>query len=305
VRPSRFWKSIIFAAVFLELVFQVWSRPLETNLIPPDPTLQSEAQKLKSNLGQGRVLILPDAQNHAALYTPPPTHEKAALFKYFLPNSNLFAALPLANFYGSTWPSVGAMDAQLYFEYCFPYGTGTLLDLLGVDLLWVTEPRMPARFKNLSADDGWSLYKNPSSMGSSFLFFGDPQIGERKEIFAAFASGKASPTRNLYLNPIPVSLGPRYSNQTPAPKIEIDIPDHSPAGFLIRTENALPGWKAWIDGSPAPIYLADGIFQVVSFPAETRKVQFEYEPASFRFGLFLSLFAVMAAFAGWRRWEGL
>jgi hypothetical protein len=142
-------------------------------------------------------------------------------------------------------------------------------------------------------------------VGSSFLFFGDPQIGERKEIFAAFASGKASPARNLYLNPIPVSLGPRYSNQTPAPKIEIDIPDHSPAGFLIRTENALPGWKAWIDGSPAPIYLADGIFQVVSFPAETKQVQFEYEPASFRFGLFLSLSAVMGAFAGWRRRKGL
>jgi hypothetical protein len=60
----------------------------------------------------------------------------------------------------------------------------------------------------------------------------------------------------------------------------------------VITQNAMPGWRAWINGNPSPIFLADGIFQCVPIhpdPKKTTSIWLMYEPASFRFGLFISL----------------
>jgi uncharacterized membrane protein YfhO len=57
----------------------------------------------------------------------------------------------------------------------------------------------------------------------------------------------------------------------------------------------MPGWRAWVDGKPSPVFLADGIFQAVPMDAVSRTVQLAYEPASFRLGAFLSLVSLATA----------
>jgi len=65
-------------------------------------------------------------------------------------------------------------------------------------------------------------------------------------------------------------------------------------GELILTDSFYPGWRAWVDGEPVSIRRADEAFRGVLVPPGTHTVEFRYEPASFRVGLFLSLLALGA-----------
>lgn len=52
--------------------------------------------------------------------------------------------------------------------------------------------------------------------------------------------------------------------------------------WLVFSESMLPGWKAYIDGEPVPIYTANYLFQAVRVPAGAHRVTFEYRD---RFGV--------------------
>jgi hypothetical protein len=60
------------------------------------------------------------------------------------------------------------------------------------------------------------------------------------------------------------------------------------AGYLVLTDAFYPGWKAWIDGVPAPILRADLMFRAVYLPAGSHVVEFRFAPDSVSWGLWLS-----------------
>ncbi len=285
------WKWPTLALCLLNLLYPIWTHPLEANLVPPNGQLETEAKKIKNHLGSGRILVLPSLEEHQALYTPMPDPEIKPLFKHFIPNSNLFASLPLATFYGSTQPSWGALDAGFYFQYVFPGNNENLLDLLGIDLLYLPQEKLPLHFNKIETDGKWTLWQNPTSFGSHFFFEGAPQFAERKSIFTAFASGKADPLQNLFMDPFPVSKS-SLATQPPIGAEKISIPTGKRNGYLVVTQNAMPGWRAWVDGKPVGIYLADGLFQGVAIHEGDKEVSLSYEPASFRIGLFFTLMSL-------------
>ena len=297
------WKGAALALGMANLLWPVWSHPLERNLTPQE--LKPMANEIRSvDPEPGHILIVPNAEEHRNLYTPLPDPQKRPVFKHFVPDSNLFASLPSATFYGSTQPSLGALDAGFYFQYGFPYRTGTLLDMLGVDLLYLPEGKMPPRFTKMKTDGSWTLWRNAHSAGSYYFFSGVPNPAGRKEAFTAFAAGTADFRRDLFLDPEPVSSAPRHSLTRTGEFKEGFLGFMSKKDnnrYLIVTQSAMPGWRAWIDGKPSAIDVANGIFLGVPLPVEPQKahmVVMAYEPASFRFGLFLSLFS-MVVLGGW------
>lgn len=74
--------------------------------------------------------------------------------------------------------------------------------------------------------------------------------------------------------------------------------------FLVLSEVFYPGWKALVDGIETETYKADYALRGIRVPSGEHKIEFFYEPASFKLGLaisglgvmFLSLIAVF-----WRR----
>lgn len=96
----------------------------------------------------------------------------------------------------------------------------------------------------------------------------------------------------------------RYDSQ------HVQIATHSDAPAVLMLNDAnYPGWRVYLDGKPAPLLKADYLFRAVVLPAGNSVVEFAYEPASFRFGVFISAGALTClAFAGalsvWRR-QGL
>lgn len=68
---------------------------------------------------------------------------------------------------------------------------------------------------------------------------------------------------------------------------------------FVHNETMAPGWKAFADDKPMPIYLANGIFLGVSVPAGTRRVALIYDSQTLRFALFLGLCGLSLAAFCW------
>ncbi len=89
-------------------------------------------------------------------------------------------------------------------------------------------------------------------------------------------------------------------------KISFDISTSTNSLFFI-SDTYYPGWKAYVDSKEIKIYRAHYTFRAVAIPAGTRKLEFKYEPASFKIGYTLTAIgaistALLAYIAGKRRY---
>jgi hypothetical protein len=285
---AGWWKWLFLTIAIADLLIPIWSHPLERNLLPSSDQMVQNSKLIKNSLNSGRLLVLVDEKESGQIFQPLPDPGLKPHFKYFVPNSNLYASIPLANFYGSTAPNGGVLDTELYFKYSFPYAKGHLLDLLGVDALLLNVSQMPKPFIPAGTLEGWTLWKNPNSLGRAFIYQGDVSSGERKSIFETFASGESSPETRLFLEKEPISDQPRHAlSPREDPENHYVIPQNK-SGYLVITQNGMPGWRVWVDGQPRDLLLADSLFQCVPVQGG-QTVDLRYEPASFRFGLFVSL----------------
>jgi hypothetical protein len=84
-------------------------------------------------------------------------------------------------------------------------------------------------------------------------------------------------------------------------RIDIDATAASD-GLLVVSEVYESGWKAYVDGKPAEIRATDYAFRGVVLTAGQHTVEFRYEPASLKWGIWISLLtgAVIAALTVWR-----
>ncbi|MHA1572370.1 MAG: YfhO family protein [Alphaproteobacteria bacterium] len=105
----------------------------------------------------------------------------------------------------------------------------------------------------------------------------------------------------------PLPLAPEGEAQPHAPaiiashqphRVTINLPKAS-TGLLVLSDTFYPGWTAKVDGQSRPIYRTNGTFRGVFVTPEDTQVVFEYSPASFRYGIIMSLagLAILAAIA--------
>lgn len=77
---------------------------------------------------------------------------------------------------------------------------------------------------------------------------------------------------------------------------------------LVLTDLSFPGWKVKLDGKPADLHRVDYLLRGTSLPAGRHRVEFSYEPVSFRLGWIVSLIALLGLlatlFVGLRRRRG-
>lgn len=72
-------------------------------------------------------------------------------------------------------------------------------------------------------------------------------------------------------------------------------------GWIVLSDVWFPGWRASVDGVPTEILHADFLFRAVRVPAGEHQVRFEYRPASFQIGLYMSVLAcTLLILQGWR-----
>jgi hypothetical protein len=77
-----------------------------------------------------------------------------------------------------------------------------------------------------------------------------------------------------------------------AERVAADV-NSDAAGLLVLADLHYPGWTAQVDGSPAPILLADGYLRAVALPAGQHRVVFRYRPIAFYAGAAISVAALL------------
>lgn len=64
-------------------------------------------------------------------------------------------------------------------------------------------------------------------------------------------------------------------------------------GLFYLSDNYYPGWRAYVDGLEAKIFVANYTFRAVVVPSGSHAVVFEFKPKSFYYGLYASLAAIV------------
>jgi hypothetical protein len=89
----------------------------------------------------------------------------------------------------------------------------------------------------------------------------------------------------------------------PSERVTVDYPDPQRAvleveldspGLVVLADVYYPGWKLQIDGEPAPIYRVNGSMRGALVMSGHHRLEFQYDPLSFRVGCVLSSCGVVA-----------
>jgi hypothetical protein len=76
--------------------------------------------------------------------------------------------------------------------------------------------------------------------------------------------------------------------------VEVDA-----SGYLVVRDSYARGWRAWVDGVPAPVLRANGKHRAVPIPAGKHEVMLRYGAPGFAAGLAVSLASLVAAALLW------
>lgn len=75
-------------------------------------------------------------------------------------------------------------------------------------------------------------------------------------------------------------------------QVKIDVSMEN-QGFLVLLDQYYPGWKAYVDGKETEIYPTDYVFRSVYLEKGNHKVEFIYDPLSYKVGKYISLGTIL------------
>jgi membrane protein YfhO len=224
---------------------------------------------------------------------------------------------PFEERYAELWKRVIAHSPDCNYAFC-PESAGRspralrALGLLGVtDLLQNRGDPPLTGFRVAYDGPDARIYRNPSALPRAFLV--DRQVVASSATAArdtVTAAGFPARTTAVVERPVTGLAAGSGSPGTAAiagyeaERVAVDTDATRPA-LLVLTDNWYPGWKAKVDGKDAPVERVDYLIRAVRVPAGAHRVEFSYEPASWRAGWIVSLLALLAILGaagfGWRR----
>jgi hypothetical protein len=156
------------------------------------------------------------------------------------------------------------------------------------------------------------VYERTSAPGHAWLVHDARLAADDAAALAALADPNLDPRQTAViaaedgalpdLAPLAADAGPesvRVISYAPE-RVELAASVSAP-GLLVLADADYPGWEAWLDGSPVPIYRANLMFRAVALSPGEHTLIFYYTPASFLRGAGVSaciaLVLVTALFA--------
>jgi len=189
-------------------------------------------------------------------------------------------------------------------------------ELLQVDLAAARAGRPPVPgARQLALERAWAAYELPDSTARASLVFEWTVIPDTVTALRTALATGFDPSSRAVLEQDPgiastadgVGDGSEppgraeYANQGPqSARVEVET---AAAGVLVIRNVFDPGWRATVDGRPAPVLVADGFLQAVPVPAGRHTVVLGYDDPWIGYGLtgsILSLAALLGA-ALWAR----
>ncbi|MBI5118084.1 YfhO family protein [Candidatus Poribacteria bacterium] len=180
------------------------------------------------------------------------------------------------------------------------------INLMGTRLIYVPAYAIPffrshpERYAFLDGDRGYAALVNRQALPKCFLVNKSITIKDEDEIFDKIVNNEMMPSQEVLLEEDARETGPlaEPDAQEDIPEIVKYLPEEvvikaSPkaAAFLVLGDSHYPGWKAYDNDKETHIYQANYLFRAVYLPPGEHLVRFSYEPATFRWGLRISLAA--------------
>lgn len=184
-----------------------------------------------------------------------------------------------------------------------------LLDLAGVvevtEILGRPSRGLGARFaknerpvERLARGMSVSIRPNRDALPRAYVV-GAYEVTPDDTAIRRIAVGALDYRNSVLLDRAPELAEPRVDRMYPARIVSdeaerVEVASEAPAaGLLVLSDTYYPGWHASIDGEPAPILRANGLFRAVAVRAGEHRVVFEYMPKSLRIGAGISGMALL------------
>ncbi|MGQ9586558.1 MAG: YfhO family protein [Anaerolineae bacterium] len=205
-----------------------------------------------------------------------------ALFHRLQDVGGVVNPLELAD-YNRFWGSLGGRSSRLY-------------DLLNVKYVIAPQgaPMDTAKFEVAFVEANLVVYRNRGYLPRAFLVSQALTVTPGS-VWDSMRHLDSDPTALLLVEGGPAIQGPgetpgtvEITRYTPT-QIECVVQTSGEA-YLFLSEVFYPGWQATVDGQPASIYRANGIFRAVLVPPGEHRVALRFSPRSWWGGLAVSLF---------------
>jgi hypothetical protein len=196
---------------------------------------------------------------------------------------------------------------QISIEYLAPAGRLYLRGLSLVDdrtaTFWPLVVSTEGRFRLVHSGDV-KIYENLDNLLRAFVVH-RARVLDDEAALATMKDPTFRPEREVIL----ASSGHEVLSPYDGGGDEVEILSYEPErivisaklaeeGYLLLTDAYYPGWRALIDGQETPIHRANLLFRAVYLPAGQHRVEFVYDPFSFKLGVVISLATLLALVIG-------
>jgi len=226
---------------------------------------------------------------------------------------------PVEARYEQLWRYNIATSPNCYYAFCHQTVAGTPRALRALGLLGVTNMLEAPRDPPLGLRVAYSgsdarIYINPYALPRAFLVEHQSVVPGGPAALATITS-RGFPARVVAVTDRQLPGLPTAHVPSTAPPGQARMLAYHPeqvivqtssqrSALLVLTDEYFPGWNATVDGRATPIHRVDYLLRGVSVPAGAHRVEFRYEPVSWRIGWIVSSLAVLvltaSALFGWR-----
>jgi hypothetical protein len=133
---------------------------------------------------------------------------------------------------------------------------------------------------------------NISNFGDALVQLTNPNIDIRKT--AVVENLPAELENIINEKDQPIKLAEAHTRLVRSGELDVKVTTPSP-GLLVVKDQYYPGWKAYVNGKPTPIYAVDGIFRGIFLDAGEHTVEFKYRPLSFIIGGIISSISLVTS----------
>jgi hypothetical protein len=189
--------------------------------------------------------------------------------------------------------------------------TSPLLDLLNAKyIITIADPgeemvsleRSEPTLK-LAYDGEVKIYENMDALPRAFFVSDFRVVEDRAAALDLLSSDDFDPSAYVILEKEPAFLAPMAAGSSPQSQVKvveytpnkvIVEADCATSGFVVLSDLYYDGWRAFADGSEQEVYRADSAFRAVQLAAGQHRLEFVFDPLSFRLGASVSLVALLA-----------
>ena len=203
---------------------------------------------------------------------------------------------------GSDYSALLPLEAPVYLEdlvveAVLPEGALVLRGLSLVDTRTRTGQPLTlsteGRYRLVHSGDV-KIYENLDVLPRALVVHRAEVIADEAAVLARMRDPAFDPTRLVLLSAGEAvdasgrgtAILTRYEPEAIACRVISDAP-----GYLVVFDTFYPGWEATVDGQPAPILRANGMFRAVPVTPGVHHVELRYRPVSLRIGAWISAVA--------------